>query len=194
MVTVIDSANDTTTGSPVVTRLTESESQSYATVAVLEELLAQSTHLRDLYKTARWQTADVQHRQLHQLFDVHYKEQLSLVDVLIDRIRMLGGSSSVFAGDFVKDTQCSCLQLGRRAAFRLVCELLDAHESVLNTAQPARVSGDHKWARDFAIGQVVLTNDQQSWSLSEQLVAARLRKEFFDRLQTENIHMNGPQP
>jgi starvation-inducible DNA-binding protein len=107
---VIDSANDTTTGSPVVTRLTESESQSYATVAVLEELLAQSTHLRDLYKTARRQTADVQHRQLHQLFDVHYKEQISLVDVLIDRIRMLGGSGSVFAGDFVKDTQCSCLQ------------------------------------------------------------------------------------
>jgi starvation-inducible DNA-binding protein len=194
MVTVIDSTDDSIIGSPAITRLTESETQSYATIAILEELLAQSIHLRDLYKSARWQTADVQHRQLHQLFDVHYKEQIGLVDVLIDRIRMLGGSGSVFAGDFVKDTQCSCLQLGRKAAFRLVAELLNAHESVLNTAQPARASGDHEWARDFAIGQVVLTNDQQSWSLSEQLVAARQRKEFFDRLQTENIHMNGPDP
>jgi starvation-inducible DNA-binding protein len=194
MATVIDSTNDSIIDSPTVTRLTTSETQSYATVTILEELLAQSIHLRDLYKTARWQTADVQHRQLHQLFDVHYKEQIRLVDVLIDRIRMLGGSGSVFAGDFVKDSQCSCLRLGRKAAFRLVGELLDAHESVLNTAQPTRVGGDHKWARDFAIGQVVLTNDQQSWSLSEQLVTARLRKEFFDRLQTENIHMNGPDP
>jgi starvation-inducible DNA-binding protein len=194
MATVIDSTNDSIIDSPTVTRLTTSETQSYATVTILEDLLAQSIHLRDLYKTARWQTADVQHRQLHQLFDVHYKEQIRLVDVLIDRIRMLGGSGSVFAGDFVKDTQCSCLRLGRKAAFRLVGELLDAHESVLNTAQPTRVSGDHKWARDFAIGQVVLTNDQQSWSLSEQLVAARLRKEFLDRLQTENIHMNGSDP
>jgi len=191
---VIDSTDDSIIGSPAITRLTESETQSFATIAILEELLAQSIHLRDLYKSARWQTADVQHRQLHQLFDVHYKEQIGLVDVLIDRIRMLGGRGSVFAGYFVKDTQCFCLRLSRKGAFRLVGELLDAHESVLNTAQPTRLSGDHKWARDFAIGQVVLTNDQQSWSLSEQLVAARLRKEFLDRLQTENIHMNGSDP
>ena len=188
MVTVIDSTNDSIIGSPAITRLTESETQSYATVAILEELLAQSIHLRDLYKSARWQTADAQRRQLHQLFDVHYKEQIGLVDVLIDRIRMLGGRGSVFAGDFVKDTRRSCLPLGQKVAFRLVGELLDAHESVLNTAQPARVSGDHKW-RDFAIGQVVLTNDQQSWTLSEQLVATRLRKEFSNRLP-----MNGPEP
>jgi hypothetical protein len=107
---------------------------------------------------------------------------------------MLGGSGSVFAGDFVKDARGPCPHLDRKAAFRLAGELLDAHESVLNTAQPTKASGDHKWARDFAIGQVVLTNDQQSRSLSEQLVAARLRKEFFDRLQTENIYMNGSDP
>jgi starvation-inducible DNA-binding protein len=194
MATVNNSTDDSIIDSPAVTRLTASETQAHATVAILEELLAQSIHLRDLYKSARWQTADVQHSQLHQLFDVHYKEQIWLVDVLIDRIRTLGGSGSVFAGDFVKDARCPCLHLDRKAAFRLVGELLDAHESVLNTAQPPGLSGGHKWARDFAIGQVVLTNNQQSWSLSEQLVAARLRQEFFDRLPTENIHINGSDP
>jgi len=194
MATVIESTDNSIVDSPAVTRLTASETQSYATVAIMEELLAQSIHLRDLYKSARWRTTDVQHRQLHQLFDVHYKEQIRLVDVLVDRIRMLGGSGSVFAGDFVKDARFPCPHLDRKAVFRLAGELLDAHESVLNTAQPTKASGDHKWARDFAIGQVVLTNDQQSWSLSEQLVAARLRKEFFDRLQTENIYMNGSDP
>jgi hypothetical protein len=51
------------------------------TMAVLEKLLAQSIYLRDLYRSARWQTAAIQYRRLHQLFDRHYKEQLHLVDV-----------------------------------------------------------------------------------------------------------------
>ena len=194
MATVIDSTDDSIINSSAVTCLTAPEAQSYATIAILEELLAQSIHLRDIYKSARWQTADVQHRQLHELFNAHYKEQILLVDVLIDRIRMLGGSGSVFAGEFVKDARCACLHQDRKTAIRLVGELLDAHESVLNTAQRTRVGGDHKRTRDFAIGQVVLTNVQQNWSLSEQLVAARLRKECFDCLQTENIHMNGADP
>src|SRR3984957_20830203 len=37
------------------------------TMAVLEELLAQSIYLRDLYRSARWQTAAIQYRRLHQL-------------------------------------------------------------------------------------------------------------------------------
>src|ERR1700730_12584404 len=71
------------------------------TIAVLEELLAQSIGLRDLYRGARWQTADIQFRRLRQLFDRHYQEQLRLVDVLIDRIHALNGAGRVFAGDFL---------------------------------------------------------------------------------------------
>jgi DNA-binding ferritin-like protein len=68
---------------------TTSKSESSETVDVLEELLAHSIHLRDMYKNARWQTADLQFRSLRQLFDGHYKEQIQLVDVLVDRIRVL---------------------------------------------------------------------------------------------------------
>ena len=69
---------------------------------MLEELLAHSIQLRDMYKNARWQTADLQFRLLRQLFDGHYMEQIQLVDVLVDRIRSLNGAGRVFAGDFLQ--------------------------------------------------------------------------------------------
>ena len=119
---------------------TTSKSESSETVDVLEELLAHSIHLRDMYKNARWQTADLQFRSLRQLFDGHYKEQIQLVDVLVDRIRVLNCAGGVFAGDFLHRKQFSQLLRGRASATLLLAELLDAHESVLNTAPPTGTS------------------------------------------------------
>ena len=140
------------------------------TIAVLEELLAQSICLRDLYRTARWQTADIQYRRLRQLFDRHYKEQLRLVDVLVDRIRTLGGGQQVFARNFLQGTRFACALRGNKAVERLLNELLDAHESVQNVARQKGSTMNAQWAQDFALGQVVLANDAQSTSIGEQLV------------------------
>lgn len=165
---MIDSTNDSLTRPPGMERLAASDERSVETAAILEELLAQSILLRDLYKIARWQTSDGQLRRMHLLFEGHYKEQLHLVDVLIDRARMLGGAGRVLAGDFLKSTQLSGAVRGRKAPGRWVDELLDAHELVLNTAQPARATQPRPWAREFAVGLVVLTNEKQSAALSEE--------------------------
>jgi starvation-inducible DNA-binding protein len=152
---------------------TASKIESWKTVEVLEVLLAHSIHLRDLYKNARWQTADIQFRRLRQLFDGHYKEQIHLVDVLIDRIHALNDAGRVFAGDFLHRTQFSQLLRGRASATHLLAELLDAHEFALNAALPTQTKDgqvNRSWTRDFAVGQVVLTNDQQILAVSEQLM------------------------
>src|SRR5271154_3473984 len=138
-------------------------------IAVLSELLGQSIDLRDLYQNARWHSADIQYRRLRQLFERHYKEQLQLVDVLTDRIRTLGGARQVFASTYLQGTRFACALRGNKAAVRLLCELLDAHESVLNTGRPNGSALDEQWARDFAVGQVVLTNDAQRSSISDEL-------------------------
>ena len=145
-----------------------SDECSVETVGVLEELFAQSILLRDLYKIARWQSCNGELRRMHQLFEGHYKEQLRLVDVLIDRVRMLGGTGRVLAGDFLKATQLCCGVRSHRAPGRWVDELLDAHELVLSTAQPAGATDNHQWVHEFAVGLVVLTNDMQNVSLREQ--------------------------
>jgi starvation-inducible DNA-binding protein len=151
------------------------------TIAVLEELLGQSIYLRDLYRTARWQTADIQYRRLRRLFDRHYKEQLQLVDVLVDRIRTLGGGRQEFARNFLQGTQFACALRGGNAAAHLLNELLDAHESVLSTGRANGSVMNAQWAHDFATGQVVLTNDAQSSAISDQLVECEPRQSFLRR-------------
>jgi starvation-inducible DNA-binding protein len=155
------------------------KSESPGTVEVLEELLAHSITLRDMYRDARWQTAEIQFRWLRQLFDSHYKEQIQLVDVLIDRIRALNGAGRVFAGDFLHRTRFSQLLRGRVAVAHLLTELIDAHDSVLNAALPPGANAGQptcSWARDFAVGQVVLTNNQQILAVREHLMH---RKRMF---------------
>jgi starvation-inducible DNA-binding protein len=149
------------------------------TIAVLEELLAQSIGLRDLYRSARWQAGDIQYRRLRQLFDLHYSEQLRLVDVLIDRIRALGGGRQISARNFLQGTKFACALRGNRAASYLLNELLDAHEAVLFTGRPNGSAMNAPWAHDCVVGQVVLTNGAQSSSISEQLVAREPTQRFL---------------
>jgi starvation-inducible DNA-binding protein len=150
------------------------------TMAVLEELLAQSIYLRDLYRSARWQTAAIHYRRLHQLFDSHYKEQLHLVDVVIDRIRTLGGGRQIFARNTLQGTRFAGALRGNKAAGHLLNQLLDAHESVLNTGRPNGSAMNSPRVHDFALGQVVLTNDAQSSSISDELVDCQSRQVFLN--------------
>lgn len=159
----------------------DGEAKLRHTVAVLEELLAQTICLRDLYRNARWQTTDIQHRRLRHLFDRHYKEQLQLVDVLLDRIRTLGGGRQIFARNFLQGTQFASALRGNKAVSHLLNELLDAHESVLNIGRPDGSAMNAQWAHDFAVGEVVLTNDAQSSSISDQLVDCDPRQKSLRR-------------
>jgi starvation-inducible DNA-binding protein len=175
------SSNDTTIDSFSVAPPRETGVASGKTVEVLCELLTHSIRLRSLYKYARWQTSDLQFHRLYLLFDGHYQEQIRLVDVLIDRVRMLGGLGCVFAGDFLQGTQFSYALRGRASLVRLLRDLLDAHELLLSAARPTGLSDertDRSWTRDFAVDQVVLTNDLQSVSVAEHL-AARERTQRF---------------
>jgi starvation-inducible DNA-binding protein len=136
-------------------------------------LLTHTLPLRDLYKSARCQTADIHLRHLHPAFDAHYKEQLALVDVLVDGIRALGGANRVLAGTFLQGTPPCYALHGHLAPNRLLCDLLDAHDIVLSAAHMARTyspPADPSAAHDFAVGRVVLTNDLQRCSVEEQLV------------------------
>jgi DNA-binding ferritin-like protein len=151
------------------------------TIAVLEELLELSICLRDLYRNARWQTADIQYRRLRQLFDRHYKEQLHLVDVLIERIRTLGGGQQILARNFLQGTQFACVLRGNKGASHLLNELLDAHESVLSTVRSNGSAVNAQWAHDFALGQVVLANDAQSSSIRDELADCEPKQQFLRR-------------
>src|SRR5207244_11305777 len=63
----------------------------------LNQILADTITLRDLYKKHHWQVAGHTFYQLHLLFDKHHNEQDELVDAIAERIQTLGAISLAMA-------------------------------------------------------------------------------------------------
>jgi hypothetical protein len=83
----------------------------------------------------------------------------------------------VFASDFLRGGQSTCVHRGRWSPAGLMRDLLERHELVLSLARPVE-RDDRSWAHDFAVGQVVLTNDLQAWSINEQYANQDTRRRF----------------
>src|SRR6266567_2327135 len=103
----------------------------------LNQLLADTMTLRDLYKKSHWQVAGSTFYQLHLLFDKHYDEQVELVDTLAERIQMLGGLSYAMAADVAEATNIPRPPKGREEVPVQLSRLLDAHEIILQQARAA---------------------------------------------------------
>src|SRR5712692_1387475 len=80
----------------------------------LNQLLADTMTLRDLYKKHHWQVAGPTFYQLHLLFDKHYDEQNEMVDAIAERIQLLGGVSVAMAPDVAETTLIPRAPKGRR--------------------------------------------------------------------------------
>src|SRR5499427_2062892 len=104
-------------------------------VANLNQLLADTITLRDLYKKHHWQIAGPTFYQLHLLFDKHYEEQNDLVDTIAERIQSLGGVGLAMAPDVAETTIIPRPPKGREAAPVQISRLLHAHEIVLEEAR-----------------------------------------------------------
>src|SRR2546427_4395513 len=90
------------------------ESVCETSVDNLNQLLADTITLRDMYKKHHWQVAGPTFYQLHLLYDKHFKEQSELVDSLAERIQMLGGVSIAMAHDVAETTLIPRLPRGRQ--------------------------------------------------------------------------------
>lgn len=161
-------------GSLAQSRIGLAEAVRAKSVAALNRLLAHTMALRDLYKKAHWQTSGPGFYALHLLFDKHHKEQVGLMDVLAERVQLLGGVALALAHDVVEETRIARAPRGRESAMDQLRRLLDAHEIVLSEARPlareASERGD-EGSNDLIVGQLVRTNELQSWFVAEHLVA-----------------------
>src|SRR4029077_18996340 len=103
-------------------------------VGNLNQLLADTMTLRDLYKKHHWQVAGATFCQLHLLFDKHYDEQNELVDKIAERIQLLGGVSLAMAHDVAETTLVPRPPKGREEPPVQISRLLHAHQIVLEEA------------------------------------------------------------
>ena len=142
-------------------------------VSELNQILADSLMLRDLYKKHHWQASGITFRELHLLFDKHYEEQVGLVDALAERIQILGGVSVAVPQDVAEMTQIARPLKGREEVPVQLSRLLEAHETILmaarDSAARAAERGDDG-TNDLLVSSVIRTHEQQIWFLSEHLI------------------------
>src|SRR5437899_2484752 len=147
--------------------------------AQLNQVLADTMTLRDLYKKSHWQVAGPTFYQLHLLFDKHYDEQVELVDSIAERIQLLGGVSIAMAHDVAETTQIERPPRGREEVPVQLSRLLDAHQVIIREvrtqARRATVLGDDG-TNDLVVSEVLRTNELQVWFLGEHLVDMPLVK------------------
>lgn len=145
----------------------------------LNQLLADTITLRDLYKKSHWQVAGPTFYQLHLLYDKHFGEQVELVDSIAERIQLLGGVSIAMAADVAETTQIERPPRGREEVPVQLSRLLEAHQIIIRQARVlarrASTLGDDG-TNDLVVSEVLRTNELQEWFLSEHLVNVPLVK------------------
>ena len=164
-----------------LTRLPNALSQKTASQSVenLNQVLADTITLRDLYKKHHWQVAGPTFYQLHLLFDKHYEEQNELVDTIAERIQTLGGISLAMAADVAETTIIPRPPKGREEVPVQISRLLHAHEIILeearSMARQADEAGDDG-TNDLFVSDLIRLNEKQVWFISEHLVDVPLVK------------------
>ena len=139
----------------------------------LNQVLADTITLRDLYKKHHWQVAGHTFYQLHLLFDKHYGEQNELVDMIAERIQLLGGIAIAMAPDVAETTIIPRPPRGREEVPVQISRLLRAHQEILlearSMAKQADKDGDDG-TNDLLVSDVIRTNELQAWFVSEHVV------------------------
>jgi starvation-inducible DNA-binding protein len=139
----------------------------------LNQLLADTITLRDLYKKHHWQVAGPTFYSLHLLFDKHAAEQTALIDEVAERVQLLGGVSLAMAADIAETTLIPRPPRGREPVPVQISRLLHAHEIILKEtramARQAADAGDDG-TNDLLVSSVVRTNELQAWFVAEHVV------------------------
>jgi starvation-inducible DNA-binding protein len=150
-----------------------SEKVCKQSVAALNQVLADTMTLRDLYKKHHWQVAGHTFYSLHLLFDKHYEEQAEVVDTIAERIQLLGGLAIAMAPDVAEMTKIERPPKGREEVPVQISRILEAHELICTEARDfagkADDAGDDG-TNDLLVSDVVRLNELQAWFVAEHVV------------------------
>ncbi len=144
---------------------------------LLNQILADTMILYSLYKKHHWQMRGPTFYQLHLLLDKHAAEQLALVDMLAERVQMLGGVAIADPRHVAELTTIDRPPSGVEEVPAMLARLLSAHEAIITEVRAAIAqtaqSGDGG-SNDLLIGDILRTHEQQVWGVAEHLVETPL--------------------
>lgn len=136
----------------------------------LNQILINSTILYSLYKKPPWLTYNNTFHPLHLLMARHAKEHLKLINLLEERIYLLGGvaiDNSYYLAEATKNERP--INDDKETTI-LLSGLLEAHEIVLSIIRQAIIvtaaNGDSE-TNDLLKSTVLHTHELQTWFLEE---------------------------
>ncbi len=146
---------------------------------VLNQTLADSIILYNLYKKHHWLVRGHTFYQLHLLLDKHASEQLALVDLMAERVQTLGGIAVADPRHVAEVTTIPRPPNGAEEVPAMLSRLLEAHETIIAEARKgagkAEEVGDYG-TNDILVSDVLRTNELQTWFVAEHLVDTPLVK------------------
>lgn len=146
----------------------------------LNQVLADTQILFNLYKKHHWMMRGHTFYQLHLLLDKHAEEQLKLIDEIAERIQALGGLAVGDPRHVAELTRIPRPPDGCEEVPSMLSRLLQAHEMILidarDAARRAADQGDDG-TNDLLISDVVRTGEAQVWFLVEHLVDTPLGRD-----------------
>ncbi|MBX9738033.1 MAG: DNA starvation/stationary phase protection protein [Phycisphaerales bacterium] len=143
-----------------------------SSVESVQQLLADTITLRDLYKKHHWQAAGPTFYMLHLLFDKHAAEQSELIDLLAERVQTLGGVSVAMGADVAERTLIPRAPAGREDTASQLARLIHAHEVILLEARAmarASAAADDIGTNDIIVSNVIRLSELQVWFLAQHL-------------------------
>jgi starvation-inducible DNA-binding protein len=139
----------------------------------LNQVLADTQILYNLYKKHHWLMRGPTFYQLHLLLDKHADEQLELIDMIAERIQTLGGVAIGDPRHVAEITQIPRPPNGAEEVPAMLSRLLEAHEMILTEAHDAAARADgmgDDGTNDLLVSDVIRTGELQAWFLAEHLV------------------------
>jgi starvation-inducible DNA-binding protein len=142
-------------------------------VTLLNQLLADSITLYDLYKKHHWQIAGPTFYQLHLLFDKHAEEVEHSIDLIAERIQMLGGVAAGMPFDVVERTKIERPPTGIENVPAMLARTVDAHAVVIRTIREGIALTEQNkdyGTNDLLMSDILRVHEMQVWMISQHLI------------------------
>ncbi len=139
----------------------------------LNQVLADTRVLYDLYKKTHWLMRGRTFYQLHLLMDKHAEEQEELIDLVAERIQTLGAIAVGDGRHVAELTNIPRPPDGAEEVPAMLSRLLEAHEIIIDQAHEHAARADELGddsSNDILISNVLRTNELQVWFVAEHLV------------------------
>lgn len=142
-------------------------------VTLLNQVLADTITLHDLYKKHHWQVAGPTFYELHLLLDKHAAEISASIDLVAERIQMLGGVACGMPFDVVERTKIARPPLGAECVPAMLARTVEAHATVIRSIREGiELTENNKdyGTNDLLMSDLLRMHEMHVWFISQHLV------------------------